>query len=111
MSKIIPTLQQDLVMPEVANPRRPPGSQHGCKSKEPLFEPARGQSHTHANAVARCQRESEFQETKILWVSRAVCGVRVVALADWLGLGVVSGVTGRGSGQLAGSRGGGYTSC
>ena len=31
----------------------------------------------------------------------------VMALADWLDLGVVGGVTGRGSGQLAGSKGGG----
>ena len=30
-----------------------------------------------------------------------------MALADWLGLGVVGGVMSRGFGQLAGSRGGG----
>ena len=97
-------------MPEVANPRRPPGSQHRYKSREPLFEPTCAQSHTHAKAVARSQRES-FQRTKVLWVSRMVCGVMVVALADWLGLGVVAGVMSCGFGHLAGSRGGGGTSC
>ena len=48
-----------------------------------------------------------FNTTKVLWGSRAVGGVMVVALADWLDLGVVGGVIGRGSGQLAGSKGGG----
>ena len=43
-----------------------------------------------------------FNTTKVLWGSRAVGGVMVMALADWLDLGVVGGVIGRGSGQLAG---------
>ena len=45
-----------------------------------------------------------FNTTKVLWGSRAVGGVMVM---DWLDLGVVGGVIGRGSGQLAGSKGGG----
>ena len=48
-----------------------------------------------------------FNTTKVLWGSRAVGGVMVMALADWLDLGVVGGVIGHGSGQLAGSKGGG----
>ena len=95
-------------MPKVTNPRRPPRSQHRCKSKEPLFELARAQSLIYTNAVVRRQRKrASFNITKILWGSRAVGGVMVMALVDWLDLGVVGGVIGHGSGQLAGSKGGG----
>ena len=90
------------------NPRRPPRSQHQCKSEEPLFTLAQAQSLICTNAVARCQRKrASFNTTMVLWGSRAVDGVMVVALADWLDLGVVCGVIGHGSGQLAGSKGGG----
>lgn len=52
------------------------------------------------------EKESEFQYTRVLWGSRAVGGVMVMALADWLDLGVVGGVICGGSGQLAVSKGG-----
>ena len=41
-----------------------------------------------------------FNTTKVLWGSRAVGGVMVMALADWVDLEVVGGVIGHGSGQL-----------
>ena len=82
--------------------------------KQRAFIPARSSSisHLHQLSGKMPEKESEFQKYKgFIGDLGAVGGVRGVALADWLGLGVVGGVRGRGSGRLAGSKGGWWASC